>query len=277
MEKCPIHDESMKGLREDIHEVKECVKRIEKTLHGNGEGLSVQAAKNTEFRLRTEKKQEDEAGNWKRIMPAVIGGVITAVIVGLLMVLFPLMAKGLTLEELWLSGSVRQNADNRTEWELALGSNDNQLGYERMAAAGIMKYGWLYDVRMAKRGTWYKATFTDIYRQINDVSLQSNVLTFGKGIRAGGALVSNHYGDWGLMGAVEVEYEQGWVKVGTTYLTDLSEYRWHVLADLSIPVGNHLSIVPTIKYSGTEDITVGRGKVILKYKFWWNIGNKQKY
>ena len=94
MEKCPIHDEAMKGLREDIHEVRAVVNRIEKMLHGNGEGLTVQAAKNTDFRLKAEKKEADEARNWKRIMPSVIGGIITALIVGLLLVLFPLMAKG---------------------------------------------------------------------------------------------------------------------------------------------------------------------------------------
>lgn len=266
MDKCPIHDEAMRGLREDIHEVKACVNRIEEALHDNVGGLVVQVAKNTEYREKDEKRREREASNWQKVLPTIVAGVVTIIAIGIVTIIFPLLAKGGGLEELWLSGSMRQNADKRTEWEIAIGSNDNLIGYERGQAGVDMKYGWLYDVRMSKRGTWYKATFTDIYRQTQDVSLQSNVLTFGKGIRLGGALLSDHYGDWGLMGAVEIEYQKGWMKVETTYMTDLRAYRWHVLGNLSIPLGEHISIVPTIRYSGTEDLTVGRGKIILKYR-----------
>ena len=90
MPKCEFRDEAMKGLREDIHDVKECVERIEKTLYDNGGGgLIFEIKKNTEYRKQRQSERTLEAGKWRSIIPNVVTTIITVIVIGILMVILP--------------------------------------------------------------------------------------------------------------------------------------------------------------------------------------------
>jgi len=265
-EKCPLHDESMAGIHSAITVVEGKVDKIIELINGsNGfKGLKVEIDRNTRFR----KEQEDSDRLWKKVLPGAVAGII----VGILMLAFNLItavrADGAALEEIWLSGSVRENAAQRTEWETAAGFGKNQLLLEReMTSLGSMKTGWGYDLRLERQYTWLRAAFSDIYRQVQDVSLQAQSVAIGKDLRFGYALAGDHWDNWRGMGLMEIDYIEGWMDLKTQYMTDLSQYRWYVSGGMAVPLSQRITLGPIIDYSGTEEITIGRGRLKLVYRF----------
>ena len=265
-EKCPLHDDSMSGIHSAITVVEGKIDKIIELINGsNGfKGLKVEIDRNTQFR------EEHETGErlWKKVLPSAVTGII----VGILMLAFSLLtavrADGAALEEIWLSGSIRENAAQRTEWEIAAGFGKNQLLLEReMTGSGSLKTGWGYDLRLERKYTWLRAAFSDIYRQVPDVSLQAQSIALGKDLRLGYALAGNGWDNWRGMGLLEIDYSQGWMDLKTQYMTDLSQYRWYVSGGMAVPLSARITFGPQLDYSGTEEITIGRGKLKLVYRF----------
>lgn len=173
----------------------------------------------------------------------------------------------LPLEEIWLSGSVRQNATQKSEWEAATGFGKNQILYERELTPDGMKSGWGYDINVEKKKKWTRTAFTDLYRQTQKISLQASSFTVGRDMRFGFAMTGTGWEKWGLMGVCEIDYTEGWIAVQTQYMTDLSNYRWSVNGGLEVPLSERITFGPTLNYSGTESLTVGKGKVKVSYRF----------
>ena len=77
---CSYHED----LKNDINEIKEDVKAIRNRIFGNGrEGLDVEIDRNTQFRI----EMQESRNVWNRLLPSVIGGVLT----GLIMFAFRLL------------------------------------------------------------------------------------------------------------------------------------------------------------------------------------------
>ena len=265
-EKCPLHDESMAGIHSAITVVEGKVDKIIELINGsNGfKGLKVEIDRNTRFR----EASQDGERMWKKVLPSAVAGII----VGILMLAFNLIAavraEGAALEEIWLAGSVRENAAQRTEWEIAAGFGQNQLLLEReMTEFGAMKTGWGYDLRLEKKYTWLRAAFCDIYRQKQEVSLQAQSIALGKDLRFGCALAGKRWDNWRGMGLLEIDYLDGWMGLRTQYMTDLSQFRWYIAGGMAVPLSERITFGPQLDYSGTEEITIGRGKLKLVYRF----------
>lgn len=171
------------------------------------------------------------------------------------------------LDEIWISGAIRQNAEQRSEWEIATGFAKNQILYERELNPTGMKMGWGYNINIERKKTWTRIAFADIYRQTQNISLQAQSFTAGKDSRAGLAITGENYSDWTLMGVIEVDYQQGWINLSTNYMTDLSAFRWSMIGNLAIPISERMTFGPTLNYHGTESLTIGRGKLKVTYKF----------
>ena len=233
-------------------------KLIEIINGANGyKGLKTEIDRNTQFRLKTESGQS----LWRRVVPSVITGVC----VGLIMLIFSLFftedSFGKSLDEIWLSGSLRQKAENSPEWEISLGSGSNKLLVERELTAEGTRVGWGYDLKLQKRTGWLLTTFSDIYRQTQNISLQNHSLCIGKDFRLGAATAGENWGDWQLMGALEMDFWEGWIDLHTQYLTDLSAFRWEVNGGMMVPFAKNITFGPVIDYRGTHNITIGSGKL----------------
>ena len=225
-------------------------------------GLKTEIDRNTQFRLNLEEGQS----SWKRVIPSIITGIC----VGLIMLIFNLFfaddSFGKSIEEIWLSGSLQQKAENSPEWEISLGSGSNKLLFERELTDQGIRGGWGYDLKLKKRTGWLLTSFSDVYRQTQDISLQTHSMCIGKNFRLGAALAGEAWRDWTIMGALEIDYREGWVDLHTQYLTDLSDYRWEVNGGMQVPLSPKLAFGPVIDYQGTEDVTIGSGKLKIVYK-----------
>lgn len=169
----------------------------------------------------------------------------------------------LNLEEIWISGAERKaKTVAKTDFELAVGSGENQVGYER--EEGLT--GWLYDIGQEKKYEFARVRYSDRYRGMWDISWQTASLTLGKDFRLGGAFTGEHYERWRGMAVVEVDFKRPWIEMSVSYMTDFSQLRWNISGGPLVKLSKRLSLQWKIDHWGDAENDYGGSKVVVKYK-----------
>ncbi|NQS97371.1 MAG: hypothetical protein HQ591_02855 [candidate division Zixibacteria bacterium] len=276
MEKCPIHDEAMRGLREDVHDLKAAVHdtgdkvcELRNTITGNGgEGLITAVSKNTDHRINSEKQRHQDNMLWKRVVPSVVGGVMVGIIMLLVSLLLADRAEGGILDSLSVSFAERRaQTTEKRDFEIAIGSGDYQVGYEREEG----NCGWLYDAIIKERFRFIvslQTEYSDRYRGVYDISWQTFKLTNQGNFRIGGSFAGVNYGDWKTMAVVEASFARRYISVEGSIMTDFAgNVRWSLKGGPRLPIGEHLVAEWKIDHWGDENLDYGGSKLVITVKF----------
>ena len=215
---------------------------------------------NTEFR----KNHKAESRLWKRVLPSVITGIIVGLILTIATVLIPSKAGGAVLEELWISGAERKaKTVGSRDFEIAIGTGANQIGYEREEG----DYGWIYDWGAKTKKNWYQIEYSDRFRGVWDIHWQKSSITFGKDLRIGGAFVGERYEDWKGMLVVEADWSQSWIKLSANCMTDFGGgWRWRVSGGPFVELSKRVTLQWKVDHWGDGEKDYGVSKIQLKVK-----------
>ena len=168
------------------------------------------------------------------------------------------------LSEIWFSAAERSaKTSPLRDWEIALGSAECQLGWEREEGAS----GWLYDIILVDKGKYYRLSHSDRYRGALNVHQQSEALAFGKNLRLGIALAGSEWENWQVMGVVEADFQREWITLALSFMTDGRDLRWSVSGGPFFNLSDRLTLRWKIDHWGDENADYGGSKIQLIYKF----------
>lgn len=278
MEKCPIHDEAMRGLREDVHDLKAAVhetrnevRELRDTITGNGgEGLITAVSKNTDHRINSEKQRHQDNMLWKRVVPSVVGGVMVGIIMLLVSLLLADRAEGGVLDSLSVSfAEHRAQTSSLRDYEITVGVGKNRILRER--ENGIE--GWGYDIFLTEKFRFILPLQTESitrYRGAYEepVSLQVFKLTNQGRFRIGGSFAGERYADWKGMFVVEASFIRKYLTMNGSVMTDFGgNWIWFITGGPRLPISERFILEWQIDHWGDENLDYGGSKLVITVKF----------
>lgn len=283
MDKCSIHDLAMKGLREDIHDLKTTTKEmrdevraLRRILTGNGnDGLTTKVSKNTDFRIESDRRRYQDNLLWKRVLPSIVSGVLVGVIMLLFSLLMVNRTEGGILDSLSVSFSERRaQTSSKRDYEITVGVGKNRILRER--ENGIE--GWGYDIFLMEKFSFILPLQTESitrYRGVYEepVSLQVFKLTNQGRFRIGGSFTGEHYADWKRMIVVESSFIRKHLTMNGSVMTDFAgNWVWFIDGGPRLPIGKRLVLEWRIDHWGNGEVDYGGSKLVLTVKFNQNKG-----
>ena len=191
---------------------------------------------------------------WIVLILAIVGGfcVISSI------------AECAVLDEIWISGAERKaKTVGARDFEIAIGTGANQIGYECEEG----DYGWLYDLIVKTKKTWYQIEYSDRFRGVDDIYWQKSSITFGKDLRIGGAFVGERYDNWSGMLVVEADWAQTWIKLSANCMTDFGGgWRWRVSGGPFVELSKRVTLQWKVDHWGDGEKDYGGSKIQLKVK-----------